>query len=274
MDGLPFLHTSHRFSWDAWHLEPSVVGGALIVIGLYAYALTLEPKVEWRRVLLFATGAAVMFVALASPLDVGADRSLALHMLQHVLLTTIGPPLVILGLPREAVRRLLRLPAFDSAAWLLTAPLIAAVVFIVNMWLWHLPPVYEAALDYLGVHIAMHLAFMATGLLFWWPVIEPLPEKARTGEGGKLLYLFVTGFPMGLLALLLVSSGTVVYDHYEAAQPVWGMSALIDQQIAGIIMGGLGELASFAALSLIFLRFLDRDERENDQALGRGPAET
>jgi putative membrane protein len=274
MPGLPILHTSHSFSWDAWHLEPSVIGGVLVVIGLYVYALSLESSVEWRRVPLFVLGAAAMFVALISPLDVGADRSLALHMLQHVMLTTIGPPLVILGLPREALRRLFRLPVFERPLSLLTAPLVAALIFIVNMWLWHLPPVYEAALDYLGVHIAMHIAFMATGLLFWWPVIEPLPEKARMGEGGKLLYLFVTGFPMGLLALLLVSSSTVVYGYYEAAQPIWGMSPLIDQQIAGIIMGGLGELASFAALTLIFLRFLDRDQQENDQALGRGPAET
>jgi putative membrane protein len=150
---------------------------------------------------------------------------------------------------------------------LLTAPLVAALLFIVNMWLWHLPPVYEAALNNLGVHVAMHIAFMATGLLFWWPVIEPLPEMARTGEGGKLLYLFATGFPMGLLALLLVSSGNVVYDYYESTPRVWGMSALIDQQIAGIIMGSLGEFASFGAMTLLFLRFLDRDQRANDAAL-------
>ena len=105
----------------------------------------------------------------------------------------------------------------------------------------------------------MHIAFMATALLFWWPVVQPLRELRAVGEGARLLYLFVTGFPMGLLALLLVSSGTVIYDFYDSPAGLWGLSPLADQQIAGVIMGALGEAASFVAISYLFLRYLDRE---------------
>jgi putative membrane protein len=265
MPGVALLHSGHLFGWDAWHLEPTVVGGALIVIGLYVYALTLEPALDWRRVALFAAGALTIFVALASPLDVGADKLLSLHMLQHVLLTTVGPPLVLLGLPREGLRRLVRRPALDRLVTVITLPLIASPLFIVNMWLWHIPPVYDAALTNLGVHIAMHIAFMASGFIFWWPVIDPLPERGRIGEGGKLLYLFVSGFPMGVLALLLIASSSIVYGYYEEQDRLWGVSPLADQQVAGMIMGALGEAASFVAMTLLFFRFLDREEPSETQ---------
>jgi len=266
------LHIGHDLTSGAWHLEPSVLGIAIVIFGVYVYAVSLEPEpFPWRRIGFFIAGSLAMLLALVSPLDVGADQLLSLHMLQHVTLTTIGPPLVLLGLPVSALRELLnRLPALDRVFTAVTLPLVTAAVFIVNMWLWHLPPVYEAALTNTGVHIAMHVAFMASGLLFWWPVVQPLPERARIGDGGRLLYLFVTGFPMGILALLLIASPDPVYDYYEGAPRLWGVSAIADQQVAGLIMGVLGESASFIAMTLLFFRFLDK-EGAGDAALRRTP---
>jgi putative membrane protein len=139
-------------------------------------------------------------------------------------------------------------------------PVVAGPLFIVNMWFWHIPPIYETALNDLPVHVTMHLCFMVTGLLYWWPVIQPLPELSRVGEGGRLLYLVATAMPMELLALLLLASGMVVYDFYATAPRLWGVSALADQQVAGLIMGALGEAAGFFAITLLFFRFLDREE--------------
>jgi cytochrome c oxidase assembly factor CtaG len=115
----------------------------------------------------------------------------------------------------------------------------------------------------------MHVMFMGTGLLFWWPVIQPLPDLGRLGDGGRLLYLFATGMPMALLALLFFAANDVIYPYYDQTPALWGLSPTDDQQIAGLAMGGLGEAASFVAITLLFFRFLDREEREATAQQGR-----
>jgi cytochrome c oxidase assembly factor CtaG len=259
---VPLLHIGHSFGWGAWHIEPTIIGGALIVIGLYVYGIDRLRKadpayeVPWRQIGLFAAGSAVIFLSLSSPLDTGADRLLSLHMLQHVGLTAFGPPLVLLGLPRELIDLALRPRWLDRIVSVLTMPYIAAALFIVNMWLWHIPAVYETALTEVPVHAFMHIAFMATGLLFWWPVIQP--RGATGSEVARLLYVFATGFPMGILALILLAS-PVLYDYYETGPRLWGVSAMADQQIAGVIMGALGESASFIAFSYLFFRLMSQE---------------
>lgn len=261
----PVLHSGHPVTWSAWHFEPTAVGIAFVVLGLYVAGLRHAgaPFEAWRPAA-FLAGGGLMLAALLSPLDAASDRLLSMHMLQHVFLTSIGPPLVLLGIPAQTLRWLLPQgsPGFKAAA-LLTMPFVAAAAFILNMWLWHIPPIYEAALTDLNVHVAMHVAFMATGLLFWWPIVAPYPELSTAGPGARLLYLFVSGFPMGLLALLLLSSEVIIYDFYQD-QPsrLWGLSALEDQQIAGVIMGSLGEVASFVAFTLIFVRYFLTDREE------------
>jgi len=255
------LHAGHAVSWSAWHIEPTVVAGAVVVVGLYIQSLLqARPTPPAWRIACFSLGSLAIFLALSSPLDAAADRLLSMHMLQHVVLTTIGPPLVLLGLAPSQLQVLLRPGLVNRLARVLTNPVFAAALFIINMWFWHVPSVYDRALTDLPVHVIMHLAFMATGLIFWWPVIQPLPQLSRLGEGARLLYLFVSGFPMGLLALLLIASGSAVYGYYEVAPRLWGISPLIDQQIAGIIMGALGEAAAFIAITFLFFRFLDHEE--------------
>jgi putative membrane protein len=119
----------------------------------------------------------------------------------------------------------------------------------------------------------MHVAFMATGILFWWPVIQPAPETGRVGEGARLLYLFATGMPMALLAVMFFASGNVIYDYYDRPDPLWGFDPMDDQQVAGLIMGALGEAASFIAITLLFFRFLDREEEQAAAAPPRRPAD-
>lgn len=267
------LHGGHAVGWGAWDLKPTVVAVAFVVCGFYAYALVeTRSRLDWRRAACFYAGALAMFLALVSPLDAASHRLLSMHMLQHVVLSTIGPPLVLLGLPPSLLRPLLGPGAAGRLLRGLTNPVFAAALFLVNMWLWHVPPVYEEALTNLPVHVTMHVCFIVSGLLYWWPVVDPLPEMSRISDGGRLLYLFVSGFPMALLALLLLATGSVVYDYYETAPRLWGVSALADQQVAGVIMGALGEAASFVAISLLFLRFLDREEAL-DPPSTRSPAD-
>lgn len=261
------LHVSHAVGWTTWHLEPTALGLALVILGLYMYSFkSSSTPVPAYKPALFLAGWGIMLLSLISPLDAAAHRLLAFHMLQHVGLTTLGPPLVLLGLPSDTARLLLRIPLMGKLLGLATMPVIAGSLFLLNMWIWHVPPVYEQALNHVPVHVLLHVTFMATGICFWWPVIQPVPERDRMGEGGRLLYLFVSGFPMGLLALLLVASPGVIYHYYDAGPDLWGISAMSDQQVAGIIMGSLGEIAGFGAMTFLFFRFLDREEATSDAA--------
>jgi putative membrane protein len=257
---VPLLHPGHVVNFSAWHLEPSILAGAFLVLILYSYGLVWFDAFSPKHFAFFIAGWLAIFLALASPLDSAAHRLLSMHMLQHVFLSTIGPPLVLLGLPPTLLRPLLQRQSVREFLSPLVSPVVAGPLFIVNMWFWHIPPIYETALNDLSVHITMHLCFMATGLLYWWPVIQPSTDLGRLSEAGRLLYLFATGLPMELLALLLIASGTVVYSFYSTSQGLWGISPINDQQIAGLIMGALGEIAGFIAITLLFFRFLDREE--------------
>ncbi len=265
----PFLlHTYSEVNFRAWYFEPSVISGTFIVVSFYFYgALTQKGcLVPWRAAI-FLLGVASMVFALSSPLDAAADRLLSMHMLQHVFLTTIGPPLVLLGIPRGMLSPVFRSEFVLKYARLLFNPVVTATLFIVNMWLWHVPPVYEEALTNLSVHITMHVAFMASGILFWWPVVQPAPETGQPGDGARLLYLFATGMPMGLLAVMFFASSGVIYGFYDQTTRLWGLSPMDDQQIAGLVMGALGELAGFVAITWLFFRFLENEERSEDPSL-------
>lgn len=266
MAGPLLLHTGHTVGWGAWSLEPSVIGLAFAALMLYASLQLRDPQpLEWWRLGGFLLGWGVMVIALVSPIDAASHRLLSMHMLQHVLLTTVGPPLLLLGLSPAMVRPFLAGDRVRAATRLLTSPAFAGTVFIANMWLWHVPWFYEAALAHLHVHIAMHVAFMGTGLLFWWPVVSAgwgLPELGRTSEVALILYLIAVGLPMGLISLLFFASGDPVYDYYATGERLWGISPVIDQQLAGLVMGALGEAAGFVAVTVLFFRFLDREEQE------------
>ncbi len=267
---MTMLLAAEAITWRSWEWQPTILPAAAVV-GAYVYGVRsvypadrAERAVFWRRVALFFAGALLLFLAIASPLDAATDRLLAFHMLQHVIMTTLAPPLIVLGLPPALLRKLLRREGVASVVRSLTNPFLTGGLFLANMWLWHAPPLYNAALDYPNIHIIQHLMFIGTGILFWWPVINPVPEASSLGQGGRLLYLFITGFPMMTLALLLLSAQGVVYRHYGEVQLLWGMSPITDQQLAGIVMGVLGELASFAAFSVLFLRFMVSELSEDE----------
>jgi putative membrane protein len=263
---VPLLHIGHPVTWTAWHVDADIIAIVLIAGGAYLWVVNRARGSEWWRPIAFFSGLLLTFLALTSPLDAAAGWLLSMHMLQHIVLTTFAPPLILLGLPPDGLRSLL--PRSDRFAKLFrtaTSPFVAGAVFLLNMWVWHLPPLYEAALQHQMVHEVMHGAFLATGLLFWLPIIAPVRELSSASGGAKLLYLFVTGFPMGVLALLLLSSQSILYDSYaRLPSRLWGVDPLSDQQVAGVIMGSIGEAASFIAFSLIFLRFLLSDEPEQE----------
>lgn len=177
---------------------------------------------------------------------------------QHVLLGVVSPPLFLLGLsPRMAAA----IRSVPLAGWLV-APVPAQVVAALVMIVWHLPPLYDATLTHLPLHIFEHFTFIGAGLLFWWPVIgvTSATEPRPLNEGFKLLYLLIGTIPQDAVALVLQFSRVEFYDFYNHTQRLFaGITPVIDQSIAGAVLMVVGKSSSVIAAIAIFLRWARRE---------------
>jgi cytochrome c oxidase assembly factor CtaG len=260
-------------AWSAaWHLDPVVaalLGGAGVGY-LLAYRAeraagrTVPPG--WA-VGAFLAGLASLAFALLGPPDHFAAVSFAAHMVQHLLLTLVAPPLLLLGRPVQLLlqrlgpryARPLLLPTLGRprvrlllAA--LTQPLTVLLLFNGSLLLWHHPALYQAALRDQTVHELEHASFFWTALLFWWVLIEPLPRRHRLSPTATLLVLFASWMLSDLLGAALTLAREPLYPLYAEAQSPWGLSPAADQRLGGLIMwvggGGL-----FTALLIGFLAY-------------------
>jgi cytochrome c oxidase assembly factor CtaG len=214
--------------------------------------------------LAFCCGWLALVVALLSPLDEWSETLFVAHMAQHELLMVVAAPLVALSSPLVAILwalpatgrlRLLetiRRPAIVSGWTILSAPPTVWMLHALALWVWHLPWLYDAALEHEGVHAIQHLCFFATAALFWWSLVRG--RYGRLGYGAAVLYLFATALHSSVLGALIAFSPDVWYPVYASTSRAWGLTPLEDQQLAGFLMwvpAGLvfviGGLAFFAA---------------------------
>src|SRR5438034_11044785 len=171
-------------------------------------------------------------LALNGPLHNLSDSYLfSSHMLQHLVLTRVFPPLLLYGTPAWVIRPLVRPRWVLGVARRATRPLAAGALFSVPITLWHFPQFYEAALEHHPLHIAQHLVFIATAVIMWWPVLSPLPELPRAGYGTQLLYLFALGLPMSLAGALITLADGVLYPLYASAPRVGGLTPAAEPQL-------------------------------------------
>src|SRR3989440_12125384 len=250
------LHAS--LSLTSWTWEPSVLAGTLALAAAYVWLVRSRGRdASWSPLarLFFAAGLLAMFVALASPIDTGGDRYLfSLHMLQHLLLAMVVPPLLLLGLPEQW-------RAFDRVH---VSPLAANVIFNVVLAAWHLPFLYEATLRNQPVHVLEHLSFIAVGALFWWPILVPAGRPRSMSVIGKIAYLGFAGVPPTILGLAFILSPTVLYPFYATAPRVTPLSPFDDQLLAGLVMFGLGNIIYFIAIWIIFFSLDDKGATAGD----------
>jgi cytochrome c oxidase assembly factor CtaG len=273
--------------WTAWPAVPLVQVGLFLATAMYVIGWrrlvrlpssrrSLLPK--WR-VWCYFGGIGALTLALASPIDSYSNWLFFVHMIQHLLLLLIAPPLLWLGapmlpmlwaLPRDARKVVGRL--IGPGGWLarvggfLTQSMTAAGAFALTMALWHLPQFYDKAQGRTLIHDLEHLMFFVTSLLYWWPVIHPGGGRRRLSYGAALPYLlppFVEGMVIGAL---ITFSGRPIYQTYVGLTPTWGLSTLDDQQIGGLIMwipgGMLFLIPLIGLLSMVF-----RQEEQRAQAL-------
>ncbi|HUL63382.1 MAG TPA: cytochrome c oxidase assembly protein [Burkholderiaceae bacterium] len=236
----------------AWSFEPWVVSCLALAAALYLLGLVRL----WRRagagrgvralqLVAFWTGWAVLATALVSPLDSLGAQLFSAHMVQHELLMIIAAPLFVVGRPlglwawalparwRRASGRLFHVRPVRSAWRFVTQPLVAWTLHALALWIWHLPALFDAALASEWVHALQHFSFLATALLFWWSV---LGAANGTQQGIALLSLFTTMVHSGALGALLALSSVAWYPAYANSAPAFGLSALDDQQLGGLLM--------------------------------------
>jgi len=252
-----------------WNLEPSIIIGTALITGLYLYAIGPVRKrhysneqIQTGQTISFLSGVLIMFLALVSPLDELGDSYLfSAHMVQHLFLTIIGPPLLLLGTPEWLVKPALRNKVIFNIAQVLTYPAVAFVLYNVDFWLWHAPPLYNATLENQYIHILEHLTFIIFGLLYWWPIFSPSKELPRLSIGGQILYLFLSGMPSVLLGAGLTFTSPL-YAPYIAAPRIWGISAATDQQLGGLIMWIPVSIFYIVIMSVLFIHWMLQQEAE------------
>lgn len=249
------------FVWTAWHPDPTVVAGVAALGVLYVAALrrgrAQGRRVKGVKVVSFFAGLAVLLGSLTGPLHDLADYYLfSAHMVQHLLLVFAMPPLLLYGTPGWMLSPLLRHPLVLSLGRRLTRPSGAFASFNLVLVAWHLPPLYNLAMDHHGVHIVQHLMIMVASVILWWPVVSPSPELPRAPYPVQMLYLFVVGLPMVVVSIFITMAGSVLYPYYAAAPRVWeALTPHTDQHLGGLIMWIPGGLVFLIAISVVFFRW-------------------
>jgi putative membrane protein len=260
-----------------WALDPSLIYVALAAC-LYLLGSQGRGRPKPREAVAFFASLLTIVIALDSPIDVYADQLFWVHMLQHVLLLTVAPPLFLLGHPwprmwralplgpRTTVARTLVRARWTSPLRALARPIPAFILFNATIVFWHIPAAYDLTLTNGTVHALEHAMFFFTGLLFWARVIDPGPLRPRLVWPTRIAFVSGAMVVSWLLSLTLVFIPRAVYSYY-AALPTrpGGISALTDQQLAGGVMWVLGSIAYTITFIVGFYRWLEPDSPASGQ---------
>jgi cytochrome c oxidase assembly factor CtaG len=247
------MHHTAGFSGVSSPLALALASTLLIAAAVYARGWfrlhRLMPQIiaPWRLIA-FLCGLGALWVAIGSPLAAFDEQLLTVHMVQHLLLSVVAAPLLLLGapalpllhgMPRLAMRRLgvvFRWSPVRALGRILGQPAVCWSVAMVVFVAWHIPPVFDLGLRSGRWHVVEHASFFASGLIFWWPVIQPWPSTPRWPRWSMPLYLFCATLPCDVLSAFLAFSDRVVYPAYLSAPRPFGWSVLQDQACAGALM--------------------------------------
>jgi putative membrane protein len=232
-----------------WSFEPVVVAALALGAALF-YSGTLR---RWRKpgwsawhVIAFSLGWLTLLVALVSPVHKLGAMLFWVHMTQHELLMIIAAPLLVLARPlvyflwalplswRERLGAFSKMRVFTATWRTLTGALFVWLLHAAAIWLWHIPYLYRASVEYESVHALQHTMFLGTALLFWWTLVHG--RYGRMGYGIAVIYVFTTAVHTSILGALMTFARSTWYPIYEGRTAAWNMTALQDQQLGGLIM--------------------------------------
>lgn len=262
--------------WTQWNFDAAVVVPLLLGAWIYARGIHRLWRrsgpgrgIPYGRAAAFVAGMAVLVVALVSPLDAAGEALFSLHMVQHLLLILVAPPLLVLGWPDLAL--LWALPArwrpvggglerrFGQSVTghgrTATGPLIIVLLATGVLWAWHIPALYDLAVRNEAVHWAEHATFLLTAVLFWASVLRLRPRD-HAGNGLRILYVFGMALQGSILGALLTFAARPLYSSHAQIAPEWGLEPLADQQLAGLIMWVPPAVLYVGVTAYLFSRWL------------------
>ncbi len=262
-----------------WTFAPIVLLALIAYVWVYSWRWRISRAEGGARaapagkLVLWCAGVALLFVALISPVDALGEQLASIHMVQHLLIADLAPICLTLGLTKWMLR-----PATRRIQWLERAagpfghPAFGVVAYVGAMWLWHVPALYNSALEHPMVHTLEHLSFAAAGLLYWWHLLSPIRSRMRLGGLGPVMYMASTKLLVGFLGILLAFSPSLLFDFYGTDGTRWGMTPLDDQHVAGLIMALEQSIIMGIALAFLFVRMLAESEEEDRRAERYGAA--
>ena len=258
----------------AWHTHPSVwlVLGGVWVAYLVAVrrhrVVAGEPFDRRRRATLFSIGMACLWLGADWPVhDLAEGYLYSVHMAQHLLFTLVAPPLLIAGMPAWMWRDILRPRWLFLVFRFLTRPIVALILFNGLLLFTHWPEVVEASVRSELTHFTLHVLLFGSAVLMWWPVMSPLVELPALTPPAQMMYLFAQSLAPTIPASFLTFGHTLLYPVYGTFPRIWGISALNDQLIAGLLMKLVGGFILWGFVATIFFRWHAREERDGWDAL-------
>jgi putative membrane protein len=251
----------------SWPLDLTVYVGLFALFMGHAWLARGSGDAQRKHSLYFGLGLLTLWLALETPLDTISDHYLdSVHMLQHVLLGFVAPPLLLLGLSPAMVARLARVPGLRAITEPVPAQLIAGGVMVA----WHLPALYDATLHSESLHVVEHVMFIGAGVLLYWPLLEVTSAQARwqLSPGAKLLYMLVATLPQDGVALALLFSRVPFYEFYtHVPRLVPSLTPVIDQTLAGAVLMILGKATLAVAGIVVFFRWFGSEQAADDSQL-------
>ncbi len=258
----------------SWPFDLKVVLGIATALFLYVRGWrvlhrTLPTRFPFWRLFAFGGGLAVIWMAVASPLDAFSGLLLSAHMVQHLLLMLVAPPLILLGAPflpvlrglprqfaRDGVGPFLTWPALRRAVSTITHPVSCWLIMAVTLCAWHVPAAFDLTLRGPGWHKVEHACFFGASLLFWWPVVRPFPSRARWPLWSVPVYLLAADLLNTAISAILTFSDHALYAPYLEVPRLFGTTALSDQSCAGVIMWVPGSLVFLIPAALVAIHCL------------------
>jgi len=258
--------TTGQFLASAWDFKPTVIFGSIAFFLAYLWVVRFRLN---RQTVLFGSGVLLMLMTLIGPLDFLGDEYLfSAHMLEHILLYLAVPPLLLLGIPPAPVQSLLSIEIAAKTERFLRRPTFACPVAVGTMWLWHLPVLYNAALNNEGIHAVEHLSVLVAGTIFFWPIFTPLQSHRLSPVIGAvyiftamsvnmILGILLTFSPLGYYPAYMETSGDTVF---QLIRTVWKLDPQSDLNLGGMFMWIIGSMLHFAPLLAVISRLYRKPE--------------